>query len=103
MCKINKKYKIKDTDFVIGSVGRIAPEKSFDKLISTMTTLVKENKNIKRARNINRKDCRFYGKLYAGSYRDRFKHGGQTEKHKRRSAFSVPPAKDENNGVLPRL
>ena len=28
---IKKKYKIKDTDFIIGSVGRIAPEKSFDK------------------------------------------------------------------------
>ena len=30
---IKKKYKIKDTDFIIGSVGRIAPEKSFDKLL----------------------------------------------------------------------
>lgn len=59
--------------------------------------------SIYRERNINRKDCRFYGKLYAGSYRDRFEHGGQTEEHKRRCALSVPPAKDENNSVLPRL
>lgn len=45
--KIKAKYNLSDDDFLIGSVGRIAPEKSFDKLISTMTTLVKENKNIK--------------------------------------------------------
>ena len=45
--KIKAKYHLSDDDFIIGSVGRIAPEKSFDKLISTMTTLVKENKNIK--------------------------------------------------------
>ena len=45
--KIKTKYNLSDDDFIIGSVGRIAPEKSFDKLISTMTTLVKENKNIK--------------------------------------------------------
>ncbi len=45
--KINKKYKIKDTDFVIGSVGRIAPEKSFDKLLYNIKDMVKVNNNIK--------------------------------------------------------
>lgn len=45
--KIKETYNIKENDFIIGSVGRIAPEKSFDKLINTMPTLVKENKNIK--------------------------------------------------------
>ena len=45
--KIKKKYKIKDTDFVIGSVGRIAPEKSFDKLLYNIRDMVKVNNNIK--------------------------------------------------------
>ena len=45
--KIKKKYKIKDTDFVIGSVGRIAPEKSFDKLLYNIKDMVKVNNNIK--------------------------------------------------------
>lgn len=45
--KIKKKYKIKDTDFVIGSVGRIAPEKSFDKLLYNIKDMIKINNNIK--------------------------------------------------------
>ena len=45
--KIKKKYRIKDTDFVIGSVGRIAPEKSFDKLLYNIKDMIKVNNNIK--------------------------------------------------------
>jgi 1,2-diacylglycerol 3-alpha-glucosyltransferase len=44
---IRKKYKIKITDFVIGSVGRIAIEKSFDKLINATAEMLKVNPNIK--------------------------------------------------------
>lgn len=44
---IKNKYKIKDTDFVIGSVGRIAPEKSFDKLFYNIKDMIKVNTNIK--------------------------------------------------------
>lgn len=44
---IKNKYKIKDTDFVIGSVGRIAPEKSFDKLLYNIKDMIKVNINIK--------------------------------------------------------
>ena len=44
---IKKKYKIKDTDFIIGSVGRIAPEKSFDKLFYNIKEMIKVNTNIK--------------------------------------------------------
>lgn len=44
---IKNKYKIKDTDFVIGSVGRIAPEKSFDKLLYNIKDMIKVNTNIK--------------------------------------------------------
>ncbi len=47
MDKIKKKYNIKDTDFVIGSVGRIAKEKSFDKLLYNIKDIVKINTNIK--------------------------------------------------------
>ena len=35
---------LKDTDFVIGSVGRIAPEKSFDKLFYNIKDMIKVNK-----------------------------------------------------------
>ncbi len=45
--KIKEKYKIKNTDFVIGAVGRIAIEKSFDKLLYNVKDLVKGNPNIK--------------------------------------------------------
>ncbi len=45
--KLKKKYKIKDKDFIIGSVGRIAEEKSFDKIIYNLQDLVKYNNNIK--------------------------------------------------------
>ena len=45
--KIKKKYKIKDSDFVIGSVGRIAKEKSFDKLLLNIKDMIKVNNNIK--------------------------------------------------------
>lgn len=44
---IKKKYKIKDTDFVIGSVGRIAKEKSFDKLLLNIKDMIKVNNKIK--------------------------------------------------------
>lgn len=44
---IKNKYKIKETDFVIGSVGRIAPEKSFDKLLYNIKDMIKVNTNIK--------------------------------------------------------
>lgn len=44
---IKNKYKIKDTDFIIGSVGRIAPEKSFDKLLYNIKDMIKVNTNIK--------------------------------------------------------
>ncbi len=44
---IKNKYKIKDTDFVIGSVGRIAPEKSFNKLLYNIKDMIKVNTNIK--------------------------------------------------------
>ena len=45
--EIRKKYKINDDDFVIGSVGRIASEKSFDKIISNLVPLTKINNKIK--------------------------------------------------------
>ena len=45
--KLKKKYKIKQEDFIIGSVGRIAQEKSFDKLIKYTQKIIKDNKNIK--------------------------------------------------------
>ena len=44
---IKNKYKIKDTDFIIGSVGRIALEKSFDKLLYNIKDMIKVNTNIK--------------------------------------------------------
>lgn len=45
--KIKKKYNIKDTDFCIGSVGRIAKEKSFDKLLYNLKELISINDSIK--------------------------------------------------------
>lgn len=45
--EIRKKYNIKDDDFVIGSVGRIASEKSFDKVIIALSELVKIDNKIK--------------------------------------------------------
>jgi len=45
--KLKKKYKIKDNDFIIGAVGRIAKEKSFDKLILAMQELIRIDNNIK--------------------------------------------------------
>lgn len=45
--KIKKKYDIKETNFIIGSVGRIAPEKSFDKLLYNIKNMIKYNNNIK--------------------------------------------------------
>lgn len=44
--KLKKKYKINDNNFVIGSVGRIASEKSFDKLLKNAHALISENSNI---------------------------------------------------------
>ena len=44
---IKKKYKISDDDFVIGAVGRIAKEKSFDRMITAAYELAKINPKIK--------------------------------------------------------
>ena len=45
--ELKNKYKINDDDFVIGSVGRIAIEKSFDKLLYNLKDLIKINNKIK--------------------------------------------------------
>lgn len=45
--EIRNKYNIKDDDFVIGTVGRIAFEKNFDKTILNVKDLVKINDKIK--------------------------------------------------------
>lgn len=45
--KLKKEYKIKDNEFIIGSVGRIAKEKSFDEEINTIKTLIVEYPKIK--------------------------------------------------------
>ena len=45
--EIKAQYKIKEDDFIIGSVGRVAAEKSFDKIIKNMQDLVKINNKIK--------------------------------------------------------
>ena len=45
--ELRKKYKISSEDFVIGSVGRVASEKSFDKIINNLSELVKYNNKIK--------------------------------------------------------
>lgn len=45
--EIRKKYKINDDDFVIGSVGRVASEKSFDKIIECLPDLIRMNPHIK--------------------------------------------------------
>lgn len=45
--KIRKKYGIKDSDFIIGSVGRIAQEKNLNKIIVTGKKLINFNPNIK--------------------------------------------------------
>ena len=45
--EIRKKYHIADDDFVIGSVGRVASEKSFNKIIECLPDLIKMNKRIK--------------------------------------------------------
>ena len=45
--ELRKKYNISEDDFIIGSVGRVAKEKSFDKLIKNLCELVKMNNRIK--------------------------------------------------------
>ncbi len=45
--KLRKEFKLKNTDIIIGSVGRIAKEKSFDKEIKAIKELLEINKNIK--------------------------------------------------------
>ena len=45
--EIRHKYNIQDDEFVIGSVGRLAIEKSFDKVIESLSKLVKMNPKIK--------------------------------------------------------
>ena len=44
---LRKKYKIKSTDFVIGSVSRIAKEKSIDRIINTFNDVLKKIPNAK--------------------------------------------------------
>lgn len=44
--KLKKKFKLNDNNFIIGSVGRIASEKSFDKLLKNAHALISENSNI---------------------------------------------------------
>ena len=45
--ELRKKYNIKSDDFIIGSVGRVAAEKSFDKTLYTLVDLIKINNKIK--------------------------------------------------------
>ncbi len=45
--KLKKKYKIKNGDFIVGSVGRIAKEKSFDRLLFAFKKLLERDNNIK--------------------------------------------------------
>lgn len=45
--KLRKKYHLSENNFVIGSVGRVASEKSYDKTIENMSSLVKINNKIK--------------------------------------------------------
>ena len=47
MKELKKKYNLKDSDFIIGSVGRIAIEKSFDELIKNTKILINKNNKIK--------------------------------------------------------
>lgn len=47
LIKLKKKHKITDDDFIIGSVGRIAKEKSFDVLINDMQQLINQDKHYK--------------------------------------------------------
>ncbi len=42
-----KKYKIADDDFVIGSVGRVAVEKSFDRILTNLSRIIETNKRVK--------------------------------------------------------
>ena len=44
---IRKKYGIKNDDFLIGSIGRIAIEKSFDRLINAVYKMNKANNKVK--------------------------------------------------------
>ena len=45
--ELRKKYHIAEDDFVIGAVGRVASEKSFDEIIKNMPDLIKLNNKIK--------------------------------------------------------
>lgn len=47
LIKLRKKYKIKPSDFIIGSVGRVAKEKSFDEELIAIKELIVKNPNIK--------------------------------------------------------
>ena len=44
---LKKHYKIKDKDYILLAVGRVAPEKSLDYLIKRMPDIVKKQSNIK--------------------------------------------------------
>ena len=45
--ELRKKYNLAEDDFIIGSVGRVASEKSFDKIIKNIADLAKINPKIK--------------------------------------------------------
>lgn len=45
--KLKQKYNIKETDFIIGSISRLAKEKSIDKVIETYKTILEKIPNSK--------------------------------------------------------
>ena len=45
--ELRKKYKLKDNDFVIGSISRLAKEKSIDRVIETFKTVKEKIKDVK--------------------------------------------------------
>lgn len=47
MDKVKKKYKLKNSDFIVGSIGRIAKEKSFDDQIRAINPLIEKDPSIK--------------------------------------------------------
>lgn len=47
LVKLRKKYKLNSDDFVIGTIGRIAKEKSLDRLIKSVADLVDKHPSIK--------------------------------------------------------
>lgn len=47
IAKLRKKYKLNPDDFVIGTIGRIAKEKSLDRLIKSVADLVDKHPSVK--------------------------------------------------------